>query len=1222
MIRKSHIIGVAAVIALLWAGAASAEVVFFDDLEDPPGLNFWTQVYPEVAPLTWSTDQSVSPTHSAKTTLSQSRMWHSLGGPGMPQHGVWAEWAIYDSDMTRTYGELRGTVDGTFAGAWQNILACGKYNNAVDWDATKYSCRVVSGATTGWYSLNAAGAPSRSTGWHKFAIEIPPGLPGTVNFYVDGKLGRTFTGITVPGAGWNLIVMGFGTASTSNGTSYYDDIKYGTGAYPLCDPALPGVNPAQPPDGPPLTAGDTVVTVAGVVDAADKVTIYKISGGATTEIGSNTSPGVGNVDVNVNLAQELGGLVAGDTIIATQWQGLTESCVAQAGVEVGSCSQVGYVTVQPILWPGKLSVDVSGVSGATAVTIYQNGSPIGTVASPADGTVTVPVDIGILPGGLTGGTTITATQTLAARDGKTLEGCPSVGLTVGACDQVDDVTVLPILWAGRLDVEVSGVNNASAVTIYQNGSAVGTLASPTNGTVIVPVDTGILPGGLTNGATVTATQSWTVAEGVTLEGCQSAGLTVGDPNQFVAVSVGWAAEGMTSVVIGDILAGADSITVYVGGAEVKTVSSPASPIQVVTGLPAFVKDQVVTARQVYQGIVGNLSAERRVTGPGILEDFQAVTAGTAPNTPASPSQRVWYGVGDNITTVIANRTDIDGTSAMAVTDHGWTNGVYAVYRHVFPAAGQYHLEMQMWVDERDVATNYYMSYQVGVVLNGAHRAPGTLLTACGPTNVADYTGLLTAAQDGVGVDAGPYTVLTPTINAQPGDSLLIAFSTNCTSNYMVSGAADPASYPGMLIDNIKINVGPKPCSASDVKPVGIAPYDANTLLVAGTQKVLVTGADVLAKSVQVYEYIPPPAENWRLIGSATAGSASVMVNLDEPLYAGEMVVATQTMSLTDCTPPGDYEGAKPKSGPVVGKGKNSALQLSLGIRNVPNPAGGCNVGEDGKMAGTIDWITATGKDADEDTPLGGYVLQPSADWQTVTFNKAANVNFGFTGNGQFVGPCYTLEELSIASGSANSGFYTLYIDNVKNGTTVIEDFDAGHVAGDLVLFQKPYPNEQLTPGYLENLITPPNVAEVVSGMGVDGSQCLKVQFQYYDEASTRWFRLVTGSTTTEPINPTPNPIVNVNDPITFEIKFEGDVCNPLVFADDDGDGDVDQVDFAAFQACYTGSPSEGYTPTVLAGCSCFDNDSDNDVDSDDAGDFEACASGAGITADTLCDGAP
>ncbi len=64
-----------------------------------------------------------------------------------------------------------------------------------------------------------------------------------------------------------------------------------------------------------------------------------------------------------------------------------------------------------------------------------------------------------------------------------------------------------------------------------------------------------------------------------------------------------------------------------------------------------------------------------------------------------------------------------------------------------------------------------------------------------------------------------------------------------------------------------------------------------------------------------------------------------------------------------------------------------------------------------------------------------------------------------------------------------------------------------------------------------------------------------------------------------------------------------------VWADHDADGDVDLVDFSAFQICYTGSAGG-----VPAGCECFNRDAvpDNDIDGDDFVAFTNCVSGPSV----------
>jgi hypothetical protein len=80
-------------------------------------------------------------------------------------------------------------------------------------------------------------------------------------------------------------------------------------------------------------------------------------------------------------------------------------------------------------------------------------------------------------------------------------------------------------------------------------------------------------------------------------------------------------------------------------------------------------------------------------------------------------------------------------------------------------------------------------------------------------------------------------------------------------------------------------------------------------------------------------------------------------------------------------------------------------------------------------------------------------------------------------------------------------------------------------------------------------------------------------------------------------------------------------CN-LPFADTDGDGDVDQFDFAVFQSCYTGPGAEA-VPQEPVYCACLNVDGpsgspDTDIDQGDLALFEACASGPGIPAAPGC----
>lgn len=80
-----------------------------------------------------------------------------------------------------------------------------------------------------------------------------------------------------------------------------------------------------------------------------------------------------------------------------------------------------------------------------------------------------------------------------------------------------------------------------------------------------------------------------------------------------------------------------------------------------------------------------------------------------------------------------------------------------------------------------------------------------------------------------------------------------------------------------------------------------------------------------------------------------------------------------------------------------------------------------------------------------------------------------------------------------------------------------------------------------------------------------------------------------------------------------EIQFYGKIgaACPLPFADTDTDNDVDQIDFAVFQLCYTGTN----VPATDRACRCFDRDKDTDVDSLDFSAFLSCVTGPMIPFD-------
>ncbi len=213
------------------AALAVNTVVAFNETFEAGNLSNWGLASNAASPA--ATMLSISSAHnhtsggtySAYVDISTDRMYRNIGAE-VAGRGKATFW-VYDSTQTRVFAEVRSySGTGFEQGALNQLLAIGKYNTVTlpgeTFDATKYQGRIVSGANAGWFNLNGPGAPSRSAGWHKFEIERLADF-STVNWYVDGVLCRTFTGLTSPA--WDCVVVGSVGAGSTAGDAWVDDFK-------------------------------------------------------------------------------------------------------------------------------------------------------------------------------------------------------------------------------------------------------------------------------------------------------------------------------------------------------------------------------------------------------------------------------------------------------------------------------------------------------------------------------------------------------------------------------------------------------------------------------------------------------------------------------------------------------------------------------------------------------------------------------------------------------------------------------------------------------------------------------------------------------------------------------------------------------------------------------------------------------------------------------------
>ncbi len=181
-----------------------------------------------------STEQAFSPLQSIKQDLSARASGHDItpvsGSDTQPL--VWS-FRFYDSTQQANLRQFATIRDNS--PSLVQLVAIGAYNdttltkNLITGDPvtatdlnTYYACRVAFSPGPNWFLLNAAGVPTRSTGWHELKAVFGD---TKVDFFVDGILGMG--GISYAASAgaitFDRVTVGSGLSS-ANGVGYYDDV--------------------------------------------------------------------------------------------------------------------------------------------------------------------------------------------------------------------------------------------------------------------------------------------------------------------------------------------------------------------------------------------------------------------------------------------------------------------------------------------------------------------------------------------------------------------------------------------------------------------------------------------------------------------------------------------------------------------------------------------------------------------------------------------------------------------------------------------------------------------------------------------------------------------------------------------------------------------------------------------------------------------------------------
>lgn len=310
-------------------------------------------------------------------------------------------------------------------------------------------------------------------------------------------------------------------------------------------------------------------------------------------------------------------------------------------------------------------------------------------------------------------------------------------------------------------------------------------------------------------------------------------------------------------------------------------------------------------------------------------------------------------------------------------------------------------------------------------------------------------------------------------------------------------------------------------NASDPCLSGLASLSTvNGPLAAGQTFVNVPGVATNATKVTVY------ADGVQIGQKSTGvlGGTNVEVVVTTALVAGQTITVTQHNS-------NDVESCRPNTGPIVGSGANPPVRVAFSLRMDPALTG--PAGAEGTSSSTWLWMLGgTGPTAGFGTaPLGGPVLQPSTCWQTVTLDYNVDPGYSWAGTTGETPTFAILDSLAFSMEEPfNSGPYAIYVDNIRNGTNIIETFE-GQETGANYLLNAPGFSGSTSPFLLSGApgsITP-NVSAISDTNADTGTNSVFLNWQFKDAAAASWVRIPLQGVGRK------NPQVDLSQPISVRL---------------------------------------------------------------------------------------
>ena len=381
------------------------------------------------------------------------------------------------------------------------------------------------------------------------------------------------------------------------------------------------------------------------------------------------------------------------------------------------------------------------------------------------------------------------------------------------------------------------------------------------------------------------------------------------------------------------------------------------------------------------------------------------------------------------------------------------------------------------------------------------------MTASVGNDLADATG--------VGSAAVPVTAFRSTNSVSTW--IHIGYITNTVADPTVTFtfvSATPALAGGIrwYMDTIRFeNIG-DPCFGSGATQVGVTGP-----LAAGGTNVTVTDVTAGATNVTVYaNAVEIGATNFA--GGFAAGSVIVPTS---PMNQGDSITATQTKS--GCT-------SAPSTAGLAGGGPNAQIRAFFTCWKNPTNAGPIGASSSVPASGFFYMLGATGLESGfGSAPLGGITLPPGVCWQTVTLKNAVNDAIDSNSGAHVTNTdafC-SLEGMIFAIETGDNGPYDIYVDQIMNGDTVVEDFES-YTIGTTNFFAAPNAATFPVPGQV--YLSQPNSSLISGNYAYAGSHSARVQWQWKDGTAIRWAHV--------PANATPAkryPQLDTTKPITARV---------------------------------------------------------------------------------------